>query len=307
MITKPVAIPDLNTIEGRDDYFRNLPPFKLDFYRIGNTWNTVLNNWLDISPNKKQPLVGSKVPRLGETVVRPQKIKRLGESLGIYKRKPIETRIVAETIEPTTEETYKRIRDKVLGKPPKGTKPIHDKLMTKTLTQKSVILVNNQKETNKEPLKTDVIQKEIQETKKTTPVTVEVPATIIVEDDYFPIEMSTQDMPKYRRQLNFADVEKFLLAFKCWGKGKGIPESRLKFLLPSAFESSEANEWFSIKMKQLYDDNVSYAEICNLFLSDAPMEMSEAIPLEEVLNQKKTRRKHFIIYLPNIFARRRPN
>ncbi len=99
--------------------------------------------------------------------------------------------------------------------------------------------------------------------------------------------MNAQGMPKFSGPLYYNKVEKFFLALKLWATGVGIKETRLKYLLTTAFDSSEANQWFSMNMKSLFKDDVTYDDISQYFLRDAPVEFITPTPIEQIMSEKQ--------------------
>ncbi|CAL8110348.1 unnamed protein product [Orchesella dallaii] len=97
---------------------------------------------------------------------------------------------------------------------------------------------------------------------------------------------SNEMMPKYSIALNENAVKLFIRSFNLWGNMKGLSESSKKFFFPLCFVNSEASKWFLLNTSLQEDKSISFDQMCEKFLEDAPMEFARDKNLHDLLKEE---------------------
>jgi len=93
-------------------------------------------------------------------------------------------------------------------------------------------------------------------------------------------------MPKYNKVLESNGVKMFFKDFILWAEMQDLDDLKRKCYLSMAFETVEAKRWFQLEHDSVRDSNISFSELCENFLTQAPMHDYKKTNILDILDRK---------------------
>ncbi len=95
------------------------------------------------------------------------------------------------------------------------------------------------------------------------------------------------DAPKFLGKLTKSLVKTFFTNLSLWGGARNISNNSLKCQLAMSFSNDDASRWFAANMQSVYDNNISYERLCEMFLDEAPFCFETNLTLSDLQSEKQ--------------------